>query len=782
MSTVDYLVLAGYFGLLILIGIVCSFAIRRQEDYFMGGRSFGKLLQTFAAFGAGTGSQDPINLGRTTWTSGLSGIWAALCWLFITPFYWIFAVWYRRMRHLTLGDWFVERYQSKSLGVAYTLFAFTFQILYLSVMFSAISKMVEPLIGEAAISQLVGLIGSTNPDDLKYLLVPTIAIVVLAYGILGGLSAAYWTDLLQGLGIITLSVILIPFGLQALVDQFGSQYPELMEGGRQLSTMDGFTIMHDRLTSDYFQLFNTPQAGEFPLHYIITLVIMSLLGIVIQPHFIATGGGSAKTEFSARFGLVSGNFLKRLCTVGWSLTALIALALLAGSQELAEDPDKVWGVASREILAPLGIGLVGLMVACLLAALMSSADTYMLVSSALLVRNVYAAYIEPNASEKTYVAVGRVAGLAIIVGSVWVSVSAYNVFDQYVLALEVAASFAAPFWIGMYWRRATKWAAWGTVLFSVGVFFVAPIVLPMIRPDLRQRREFLVATQIVTQRTIRPATQVDVERRAAAIENWNEQAIHLSEVRERFNEQFSELVAGQGSTPQQFAVLLATNPRFHATQIELAEAVEAYEKLGPKPKPLQLGDEFVDTFRSGGTSVFWSGGLVDPATGKAPTQTAVISEQKNDAGEIVRTRSKYTGDVEGRGRFNVEFLLYHALGIDFAQMDEATLKTLRLPPKLLTPFLLMILISFVTPRCRKEGLDRYYTKMKVPVDPNPEQDQANLAAAYANPAQFESRKLFPGTNLEILKPRWIDAMGFVISVIICCLFVWGIVWMASLGA
>ena len=38
----------------------------------------------------------------------------SLMWLFVTPVYWITAVWYRRMRHLTLGDWFVERYESKS--------------------------------------------------------------------------------------------------------------------------------------------------------------------------------------------------------------------------------------------------------------------------------------------------------------------------------------------------------------------------------------------------------------------------------------------------------------------------------------------------------------------------------------------------------------------------------------------------------------------------------------------------------------------------------------------
>ncbi|MEC7429739.1 MAG: hypothetical protein VYE28_08815, partial [Planctomycetota bacterium] len=368
MQTIDFVVLGVYFAVLVVIGLLCSMTIRRQEDYFMGGRGFGKLLQTFAAFGAGTGAQDPITLGRTTWTSGLSGIWSALNWLFVTPFYWIFAVWYRRMRHLTLGDWFVERYQSKALGVAYTVFAFSFQMLYLSIMFSAISKVVEPLLGQETTLWIVGQFGLSQPDDLRLILIPLIAGIVLVYGILGGLTAAYWTDLIQGICIIVLSVILIPYGLIELARRYGADYPSLGVNVDKPELMDGLKIMHDRLGSDYFQLFGTPLAGEFPVYYIAVFALMSLVGIVVQPHFIATGGGSAKTENSARMGLVTGNFLKRLCTIGWGFTGLIALALLANNLEIAADNDKVWGIASREILQPLGLGLVGLMLACLMAA------------------------------------------------------------------------------------------------------------------------------------------------------------------------------------------------------------------------------------------------------------------------------------------------------------------------------------------------------------------------------------------------------------------------------
>ncbi|GIT04888.1 MAG: hypothetical protein CM1200mP29_02990 [Verrucomicrobiota bacterium] len=113
MQIIDYIVLFLYFAGMAGIGFWLMRGQKKQEDFFMAGRSFGKLMQTFAAFGSGTGSADPVNTARTTFTNGMSGMWSVMYWLFVTPVYWISAVWYRRMRSLTLGDWFVERYESK---------------------------------------------------------------------------------------------------------------------------------------------------------------------------------------------------------------------------------------------------------------------------------------------------------------------------------------------------------------------------------------------------------------------------------------------------------------------------------------------------------------------------------------------------------------------------------------------------------------------------------------------------------------------------------------------
>jgi len=699
MTWKDVVVLVVYFGGMVGIGIWAMRSVKNQEDYFLGGRGFGKLLQTFAAFGAGTGAHEPVTVGRTVWTSGLSGVWSALMWLFVTPIYWITAVWYRRMRHMTLGDWFVERYESKAIGVAYTLFAIVFYMTFLSTMFSAIAKFAVPLLG---IETLFGA-------DLQFTLIPAIALIVIVYGVLGGLTAAYWTDLVQGVFIILLSVLLIPFGLWALVKEFGD--PATM------GLLDGFTILHERVSGDYFSLFAGPSAGEFPIQYIISLTLLALVGIVVQPHFIATGGGSAKSEDEARIGLVTGNFLKRLCTVGWALTALIALALMADNLEIAADPDRVWGVAAREILGPLNIGLLGLMLACLLAAMMSSADAYMLVTSALVSRNVFAAYINPNASEKTYILVARLTGLAIIVGASIFALTMADVFGQFKMALELPILFAAPFWIGMFWRRANRTATWITLWFSLVFFFILPAAISHV-PGIRTHTDYTTTTHIVTTTFTRNATPADVARREA----WETSG------------------------------------------------------LGAEPPAAVVGEPIEITLRSGGQSIFWQGGV----TPLGDPQLETI-EEREESGKRIRVQ-QHKGPMTGAGDFRIDFLIYQWLGFNLENASKATIETLRLPTRLVLPFLVLIVSSLLTRRNSKEALDRYYVKMKTEVDPDPQADRENLARSFQNPQRFDDRLLFPGTDFEFVKPRPKDCYGVLASIGICILVIAFLVWLANIGA
>jgi SSS family solute:Na+ symporter len=733
MQTADYLVLIGYFLVLIAIGIWSALRTKAQEDYFMGGRSFGKLMQTFAAFGAGTGSSDPVNIGRTTFTSGMSGMWSVMTWLFVTPFYWITGVWYRRMRHLTLGDWFVERYESRAMGAAYCVFGLLFFMVYGSMMFSAIGVVAAPLVGASSF-EFQG-----QSYGIEYLLVPVIGVVVLVYGIAGGLRAAYFTDLIQGLCIILLSVLLIPFGLDKLVEQFGNPETD--------GLLAGFRIMHEQLPAEYFSIAGSSVASEFPLQRIVAVVIISLVGIVVQPHFIATGGGSAKTELNARVGLVTGNFLKRFCTVGWALTALIALALFADNPELVDDPQKTWGVASRELLGP---GLTGLMLACLLAALMSSADAYMIVGSALVVRNIYAPYINPHASEREYVLLGRITGSLVIGGAVAISLSKMDVFEQLKLTWVFPVLFAAPFWIGMYWRRATTTAAWCTVAFCTLMFFLIPFLTPLLLPQLRDNPSFLTTTPIVQTTSTRAAAPSDVRQRQQQIQQW-EQARDQAELIE-----------------------------------EPSERSQAIAALGARPEPLALGEPLTTRNVRGGASVFWGDGVVPvDAQGNVRSDVAPVAigqpVQRQGSEEVMLG---YGSDIQlrGMGNFRLDFLIYKLIGVNLGKVSDATLGTLELFPKIILPFLVMIFLSLVTRRNSQQALDRYYAKMKTPVVPDRQQDQRNLTSAYADPSTLDHKKLLPGTDFEFQRPSVLDVTGFIICVLICFAIIGAAAIAAGLGS
>ncbi len=733
MHLYDVLVLAAYSVLMIGIGIYSSLKVKGQEDFFMGGRGFGKLLQTFAAFGAGTGSSDPVNTARTTFTSGMSGMWSVMYWLFVTPFYWIAGVWYRRMRHLTLGDWFVERYESKAMGAAYAVFGILFMIVYGSMLFSAIGKVTAPIIQTSTFPWMGAEYG------IEYLLVPIIGVVVLIYGIAGGLRAAYFTDLIQGICIILLSIILIPYGLEALVEKFG-------DGNEGL--LAGFRIMHEQVPSDRFAVVGATSSSEFPLHRIVAVVVINLIGVVVQPHFIATGGGSAKTEMTARVGLVVGNFLKRFCTVGWVLTTLIAVALFSDHPELVADPDRTWGVASRELLGP---GLTGLMLACLLAALMSSIDAYMVVGSGLVVRNIYAAYINPQATDKQCVRAARLTGVIIVGGAVFVSLRMMDVFAQLQLTWTVPVLFAAVFWVGMFWRRATTTGAWTTIVFCALVFFVLPALLPNAMSGLRTTPAYVTTNEVVITHKTRPAAPSDVARRRVQGELWES------------GRQEAEAEADAG-------------PR-----------ADALAKLGERPQPLSPGESLVETTTTGGRSIFWSEG-VHPVDSEGNRLSGVVRKPVGQPRRIDTNTEQvvmaYDEGVrlQGYGDFRLDFLLYHWLGVDLTTVSNALLSTLELPPKIFTPFLVLILVSLFTRRNSKEALDRYYAKMKTPVVPDPEVDRQNLNAAAQDLDLLEKQKLFPGTELEFQKPTAIDIVGFLLSVVTCIAVVALAVWVVGIGS
>ena len=273
-------------------------------------------------------------------------------------------------------------------------------------------------------------------------------------------------------------------------------------------------------------------------------------------------------------------------------------------------------------------------------------------------------------------------------------------------------------------------------------FFVVPAVLPMAMPELAENQQYAVTNDFVTTTVTRSAAPTDVAQRRAAITLWEQKVAKWRE----------------------------------DDQTRTQEA--AIEEFGPCPEPRELGETVQTVYKSGGKSIYWTDGIepIDEAEFRE-----VSRQTEGEQGNIEVVRQQYDCPVRGKGRFRVDFLLYDLLGMDLTKMSNAALETLRLPTRVILPFVVVILLSLVTPRIDKQQLDRFYVKMKTPVDPNPQADEREMEISYEDPARFNNKRLLPLSGLEIHRPKLSDIAAFIICFIICFALIWVTVWLAKLG-
>src|SRR5262249_25464280 len=273
------------------------------------------------------------------------------------------------------------------------------------------------------------------------------------YVIAGGLVAALYTDLLQGLMIIALSLLLVPSGLRFV---------------------GGLAGLHAKLPPALFSITTPPGAPEGDAGFVVTMSILGLVGFIVQPH-VMTSTGSGKTETEARVGMVYGNFIKRLLTIAWASTGLIALAafpgVLAGldanSPQARHASETLFGQSIQHFL---GDGWRGLMIACLIAGV-TSAETFMVGGSALFTRNFYV-HAVPGRSDRHYLWVGRLASGCLLLLGILIAVRAESITQIVVGSVKLIGLLGAAFWSGVVWRRATAAAVWASFLGSLFVWGV----------------------------------------------------------------------------------------------------------------------------------------------------------------------------------------------------------------------------------------------------------------------------------------------------------------------
>ncbi|MDP3581100.1 MAG: hypothetical protein Q8S39_04135, partial [Ignavibacteria bacterium] len=202
----------------------------------------------------------------------------------------------------------------------------------------------------------------------------------------------------------------------------------------------------------------------------------------------------------------------------WGVVGLSAVLLYT---DKIQNSDLLWGYATHDLLGSLGFGLVGLMVASMMAALMATADSLMLTVSGLLLHNIYMPLVIGK-SEKHYVLAGRILGGSFLVGGAIVATQFTGIFEILKFIWEFFVIFAAAFWLGLKWRRANRAGAWTSILVTLSIFYLFPLVLSNVIPGIKTNDTMLLQTQPDPVKRTYVARAIDVEQRNIEIQKWQE--------------------------------------------------------------------------------------------------------------------------------------------------------------------------------------------------------------------------------------------------------------------
>lgn len=392
MTVVDYVIVAIYFAVVFGIGAYFFRRARTSRSYFLADRSVGWIAIGASLFATNISSEHFIGLAGSGASSGLAvGHFEWLAVFMCMTLAWVFVPFYVRTNVYTMPEFLERRY-----GPACRWYLTTVSVL--AYIFTKIS--VSLYAGALVLRQTVGW------DFYTSALVMVVATGI--YTIFGGLAAVIYTELLQAVVLLGGAIALTLIGL---------------------SEAGGMEGLRASLPPDFFHMIKPMSDPNFPWTGI--FLGAPILGIWYwcTDQVIVQRVLSAKDEGHAKAGTIFAGFLKILPVFVLVLPGLIARALYPDIKG-----DEAYPTLVVRLLPP---GLVGIMVAALLAALMSSLAATFNSASTLITFDVYRK-LNPAASEARLVAVGRIfTVLMVALGILWVPFIRYLSAEVYIYLQSV---------------------------------------------------------------------------------------------------------------------------------------------------------------------------------------------------------------------------------------------------------------------------------------------------------------------------------------------------------
>ena len=448
----DWLVIGIYFA---IIAFVAWWSGRNQqstEDYFLAGRNAGFFAIGASIFTSNIGSEHIVGLAGQGASTGMAmAHWELHAWVMVLLAY-IFVPFYYNSGVYTIPEFLEKRFNSTARWILSLVSLVAYIFTKVSVTVYAGALVFETLLPEMAFN-----IGNTVVGPFWIGAFATVILTGL-YTVFGGMRAVLYTSAPQAIILVLGSFFITYYGLGRL-------------GGW------GELVDMASANADQFALWRPMSDPEFP--WLGVLIASPIIGIWYwcTDQYIVQRTLTAKDLTNARRGALFGGVLKVTPVliflipgmIGWALhqKGLIHIPdkILNGVLQKGQmDGDKVFPTLVKELLPP---GLRGLIVACLLAALMSSLASLFNSSASLFTVDVYEK-LKPNRSQKHYVFVGRIATTVVVgFGMLWIPVMnriAGGGLYQYLQSVQgyLAPPITAVFLLGLFWKRMNSaGAVWG---------------------------------------------------------------------------------------------------------------------------------------------------------------------------------------------------------------------------------------------------------------------------------------------------------------------------------
>ena len=376
METAVIISFVGYMLVMIGIGFYFYFKTDDLSDFVLGGRSLGPGVTALSAGASDMSGWLLLGLPGMIYTQGIVGSWIAVGLIMGAYLNWHFVAKPLRVytHHLgdaiTIPDYFSNRFNDKgnSLRVVTAIVILVFYTLYTS----------SGLVGGAKLFE-----ATFHLDYSTALIVGSF--IIVSYTFLGGYNAVSWTDFIQGI-LMMLALVIVP--IVVIYDVGG-----LDEGLKIIESID----------PSYLDIFSGASI-------ISVLSLMAWgLGYFGQPHILVRFM-SIRHEDEMNRAKTIGMTWMIISVIGSLAVGFFGLAYVVSHGVNLQDSEKIFITLSQLLFNPW---IAGFLLAAILAAIMSTIDSQLLVSSSVLTRDIYHVLLRKDATDKELVWVGRFTVIAI---------------------------------------------------------------------------------------------------------------------------------------------------------------------------------------------------------------------------------------------------------------------------------------------------------------------------------------------------------------------------------